>query len=156
MSTKVAIVWDVMWRHSRKTAVQKRQNFLGGRSRWEGSTTTVDHKEVGLWRLHKCIHVFLKTGVSSLGLAGADAACVTRSVACSWRVISPRNVTVKLVAVLSRVRKVPSWNLNPEAIYPVCGFKKLLPFQAHAWLLPQTGSGPLPSTSFPVHYYSYR
>jgi hypothetical protein len=33
--------------------------FLG---RWEGSTTTVDHKEVGFWSLRKCIHVFLNLG----------------------------------------------------------------------------------------------
>lgn len=90
------------------------------------------------------------------GLAGADAVCFTRSVARFWRVISPRNVSVKLVAVLFRIREIPSLNLNPEAIYPFCGFKKTQPLQARACLLPQTGSEPLPSTSFPVHYYSYR
>lgn len=135
MSTKIAIVWDVTWRQSRKTTLLKRRNFLEDRSRLDGSTTTLAHREMGLWRLHNCIHVFLKTGVSSLGLTGAGAACFTQSVPCSWWVISARNVTVKVAAVLFRILLVPSWNLNPEAVYSFCGFKKRLPLQAHAWLL---------------------
>ena len=120
----------------RLTSHPGRPLFWSDETSWE---IGVDGKIVPLHRLIKkwafgvCINASMyswKLGFPVWGLAGPDTVCFSRSVARSWRVISPRNVSVKLVAVLFRIRGVPNWNLNPEAVYPFRGFKTILPLRA--------------------------